>query len=111
MNSIVESLNWRLPWRPLNHPLDLPSLQRQLERELADDHPLWRRNAEVVGRRVDNDNVLVCCPDGTLATVHLDWAKAPHSRPQDYPSMQAHQSTVALQQVIDADAVDYGDDE
>jgi hypothetical protein len=110
MTFIVESLNWRLPWRPLSDPLDLPALQRQLERELVDGHPLWGRNAQVIGRRVDNDDVLVCCPDGTPATVQLDWATAPHRRPLDYPSMRAHQSTAALQRVIDADIADYGDD-
>ncbi|MGJ7542287.1 hypothetical protein [Variovorax sp. LT1R16] len=110
MTITVESLNWRLPWRQLTPSLDLPALQRQLERELADGHPLWGRHAEVMARRVDTDDVLVSCPDGTLATVHLDWAKVPHSRPNEYPSMQEHPSVVALQQVIDADAAEYGDD-
>jgi hypothetical protein len=110
MTITVESLNWRLPWRQLTHSLDLPALQRQLERELADGHPLWDRHAEVMARRVDTDDVLVSCSDGTLATVHLDWAKVPHSRRNEYPSMQVHPSLAALQQVIDADAADYGDD-
>ncbi|WP_310372514.1 hypothetical protein [Rhodoferax ferrireducens] len=104
----VESLNWRLPWRPLNHPLDLPALQRQLKRELADDHPLWGKSAEVIGRRVDNDDGLVCCSDGTLAT-HLDWAKETHVKPWDYPSALSHESAAALQRAIDADAADYDD--
>jgi hypothetical protein len=109
MMPTVESLNWRLPWRPLNHPLDLPALQRQLERELADGHPLWGKSAEVIGRRVDNDDVLVCCSDGTLATVHLDWAKVPHHKPWEYPSTLSHESAAALQQTIDSDAADYDD--
>ena len=111
MTTTVENLKWRLPWRPLSHPLDLPALQRQLERELADGHPLWGKNAEVIGRRVDNDDVLVCCRDGTLASVHLDWAKVPHASPFRYPSMHVHESTTAFQHVIDADAADYGDDD
>lgn len=110
MTTSLESLNWRLPWRRLNHPLDLPALQNQLERELADGHALWGKNAEVIGRRVDNDDVLVCCSDGALATVHLDWAKVPHRRPSEYPSVVAHPSASAFQQVIDADAADYGDE-
>lgn len=110
MTTSPESLNWRLPWRCLNHPLDLPALQRQLERELAHGHPLWGKNAEVIGRRVDNDDVLVCCPDGALATVHLDWSKVPHSRPWKYPSVVSHPSVSAFQQVIDADAADYVDE-
>jgi hypothetical protein len=111
MTTTVESLKWRLPWRPLNHPLDLPALQRQLDRELADGHPLRGKSAEVIGRRVDNDDVLVRCPDGTLATVHLDWARVPHSNPREYPSTFIHESAAALQQVINADAADYGDDD
>jgi len=95
MTTTVESLNWRLPWRQLTHPLDVPALQRQLEWELADGHPLWGRNAEIIGRRVDTDDVLVGCPDGTLATVHLDWAKAPHSGPWEYPSMMLRSKTQA----------------
>ena len=59
---------------------------------------------------LDTDDVLVRLPDGALATVCLDWAKGPHSRPWEYPSMQVHPSVAALQEVIDADAADYGDD-
>lgn len=110
MTTTIETLNWRLPWRQLTHPLDLPALQHQLERELADGHPLWGKEAKVMARRVDTDDVLVRCPDGTLATVHLDWAKVPHSRPKEYPSMKVHLSAAALQRIIDADAVDRGDD-
>lgn len=110
MTTTVPTLKWRLPWRALSHPLDLPALQRQLDRELADGHPLWGKNAEVIGRRADNDDVLVCCPDGTLATVHLDWARGPHANPREYPSMQAHESVDALQLAIDAEAAVYGDE-
>lgn len=109
MTRTVESLNWRLPWRALNHPLDIPALQRQLERELADGHPLWGKSVEVIGRRVDSDDVLVCCSDDTLATVHLDWAAVPHEKPQEYPSTLFHESVAAFQLVIDADAEDYDD--
>ena len=111
MTNDIERMNWRLPWRRLDHPLDSPALQRQLERELAGGHPLWGKDAEVVGRRVDTDDVVVRCRDGALATVHLDWAKVPHSRPWEYPSVLMHQSAAALQQLIDSDAADYGDDE
>jgi len=72
---------------------------------------LWGKQAEVIGRRVDSDDVLVCCPDGTFATVHLDWAEAPHSRSREFPTMEVHLSTAALQRVIDADATDYGEED
>lgn len=100
-----------MPWRPLNHPRDLPGLQLQLERELAEGHPLWGKDAEVVGRRVDNDDVLVLCCDGTMAAVHLDWVTGPHKNPAEYPSIITYQSLAELQQVIDSDAHDYGDDD
>lgn len=95
MTIIIQNPKWRLPWRPLEQPLDLPALQRQLEREIADGHPLWGKDAEVLGCRVDNDDVLVSCLDGTLATVHLDWAKGPHANPLGYPSTPASISRCA----------------
>lgn len=111
MSTTFENIEWRLPWRPLNHASDIPGLQRQLERELASGHPLWGRNAEVVGRRVDNDDVLVRCRDGKLATVHLDWGTGPHAYPSEYPSIVHHESLTAFQQVLDGDSKDYGDEE
>jgi hypothetical protein len=111
MTKTIDNIVWRMPWRPLNHPLDRPALQRQLERELAEGHPLWGKDTEVVGRRVDSDDVLVLCSDGTMVVVHLDWATGPHKNPAEYPSVIACQSLIELQQVIDSDAHDYGDDD
>lgn len=111
MTTTVDNLIWRTPWRPLSHPLDLPALQQQLEREVADGHPLWGRKAEVVGRRVDTDDVLVRCSDEVFATVHLAWSRLPHSQSTEYPSTYLHRSLAELQQAIDADASDYYDED
>ena len=100
-----------MPWRPLNHPRDLAGLQLQLERELAEGHPLWGKDAEVVGRRVDNDDVLVLGCDGAMAAAYLDWATGPHNNPPEYPPIVMYQSLAELQQVIDSDAHDYCDDD
>lgn len=100
-----------MPWRPLTHPRDVPALQLQLERELAEGHPLWGNDIEVVGRRVDNDDVLVLCCDGAMVVVHLDWATGPHNNPAEYPSVITYQSLAEFHQVMDSDAHEYGDDD
>jgi hypothetical protein len=110
MKKTIEDIQWRAPWRPLTHPLDLPALQNQFRRELAEGHPLWDRDAKVVGRRVDSDDVLVVCSDGAVATVHLDWATGPHRFPDEYPSVVAHESLTEFQKVVDEDALEYGED-
>lgn len=110
MLSSIEELQWRLPWRLLTHPLDLPGLQRQLERELAAEHPLWSGRPEVLARRVDNDDVLVRCSDGRFACVHLDWGRGPHPNPAEYPSTRVYGSLTDFQREMDADAADYDEE-
>lgn len=111
MSTSTDEIRWRAPWRPLHHPADLPALQLQLERELGEGHPLWNGNAKVIGRRVDNDDVVVVCPDGAVATVHLDWAIGPHIHLAEYPSVIVHESLKSFQKVIDCDALEYGVDD
>ncbi len=107
MMPIVDNLQWKLPWRVLSHPADIPGLQLQLERELASGHPLWGKDAHVIGRRVDCDDIVVSCNDETLATVHLDWATGPHTVPSNYPSTTPNLSLHHFQQVMDSDALEY----
>lgn len=111
MTKTIDDILWRMPWRPLTHPRDVPALQLQLERELAEGHPLWGKDIEVVGRRVDNDDVLVLCCDGAMVVVHLDWATGPHNNPAEYPSVITYQSLAEFHQVMDSDAHEYGDDD
>ena len=49
------------------------TVQRQLVREIwaRPLHPLWGKRTVVIGRRIDNDDVLVRLRNGSLATVHL----------------------------------------
>ncbi|WP_322027123.1 hypothetical protein [Burkholderia sp. BCC1977] len=69
----TEKLDWAAPWRPLSIEQESIGLQRQLDRELTAQHPLFGRGATVTGRRIDNDDILVVLCDGTHANVHLTW--------------------------------------
>ena len=37
-------------------------------------HPLCGQVATVIGRRIDNDDVLVALSDGSYVNVHLTWS-------------------------------------
>lgn len=49
------------------------ALQRQLARETWTRplHPLWGKRPVVIGRRIDDDDVVVRLRNGSLASVHL----------------------------------------
>ena len=111
MKTSIEDIQWRAPWRPINHPADQPALQRQLELELAKGHPLWGRDANVVGRRINSDEVVVICSDKAVAAVHLDWATGPHQKTAEYPSVIEYESLTAFQKIVDEDALEYGEND
>lgn len=66
----IRGIDWLPPWEPTEAELHL-----ELEREAGVGHPLHRRRAVAVGRRIDQDDVLFWLPDGPayLAVVHLTW--------------------------------------
>jgi hypothetical protein len=68
----MSRVEWKAPWRPLDLGTETPSVQKQLEREIAPEHPLHGKQAIAIARRLDCDDVLVSLGDGTYANVHLD---------------------------------------
>jgi len=59
-------------WRPLNDP-EAAQLAAELGRELVDGHPLHGREARVVARRDDCDDVAFEVEGAGLCVVHLTW--------------------------------------
>ena len=65
------------PWEALQTEGERLGLQRQLQLEVTPGHPLWGRNAQVVGRSGANDDVVATTSDGGFAIVHLVWESSP----------------------------------
>ncbi|WP_225767599.1 hypothetical protein [Inquilinus sp. Marseille-Q2685] len=65
------------PWAPVSEGKVAVALQRRLEFEVTPPHPLWGRQARVIGRSDANDDVVVAMPDGGFAIVHLVWGASP----------------------------------
>lgn len=69
----MRDLSWQRPWRAVVSDAERAAIQRQLAREIWPRplHPLWGKRPVVIGRRIDNDDVLVRLRNGSLASVHL----------------------------------------
>ncbi len=67
---------WALPWEPVLDERVIRALQKELALEVGSEHPLRGMEAKVIGRRVDNDDILVQLSQGRLARVHLGWPKS-----------------------------------
>jgi hypothetical protein len=69
----MDGIPWRRPWRQVVSDSERAAVHRQLVREICTRplHPLWGKRTAVIGRRIDNDDVLVRLRNGSLATVHL----------------------------------------
>jgi hypothetical protein len=77
-------MTWLEPWCSVADKRDLADgLVRELQRELATDHPLFGLPVEAVGRRCDCDDVAFRLLDGSgrFAVVHLTWIRNPPDRP------------------------------
>ena len=78
-------MEWLEPWYSVaDDPGQVAAMQRELQRELAQHHPLYGLPVRTIGRRQDCDDVLYLIDDGTkrYAVVHLTW---PHSPPDSPP--------------------------
>lgn len=80
------------PWFDMrNSPEHADALERlatELRRELPPGHPLQNINHDVIGRRFDNDDIVIAASDGRVALVHLTWSR--HSAPArpGYPKVR-----------------------
>ena len=84
LNTSIFGIRFLAPWIDA---LDLPNmgnpLQEEITKELNESHPLFGKRIEVVAKREDNDDILVCLADRSLATVHLTWSSQKEAYP--YP--------------------------
>ena len=80
----LRTLEWLPPWVPA--PGTESSLAAELAREVGPGHPLFKRPVVLLGRRLDQDDVLFWLPAGpaALAVVHLTWTGRQERSP-DWP--------------------------
>ncbi|GAB5527951.1 MAG: hypothetical protein Roseis2KO_58230 [Roseivirga sp.] len=80
------------PWEDINeYPQDIGNtLSKELKRELHRKHPLYGIKVALIGKRQDNDDILVELEDGRVAVVHLTWKGRGESGP--WPSTRIYQS-------------------
>lgn len=69
-------LQFNPPWEDINeYSQDIrQALLKELKRELHRKHALHRIKITLVGRRQDNDDILVQLEDRRIAVVHLTWS-------------------------------------
>jgi hypothetical protein len=74
---------WLAPWQAISPPDGAP-LEAELRKELSPGHPLFGLSFSAIGRRSDQDDVLVVVHGDPerLAVAHLTWRSAPESDPQ-----------------------------
>jgi hypothetical protein len=111
MKTTVSTIEWKEPWRAIQFAAEIGGVQKQLDREITSLHPLFGKGATVVGRRIDNDDVLVVLDDGTYVNVHLVWASGsgPGAFSNEYPSWFSYGSLESFTRVMHEDAAQYGD--
>lgn len=101
-------IDWKTPWRAIQFDAEILGVQRQLEREITIEHPLFGKGATAIGRRIDNDGILVVLDDGSYANVHLVWGTN-ESFPDKYPSWFAYGTLQDFLNAMEQDAQHYGD--
>ncbi len=70
----TEAMEWLQPWEKVEG--SAANLERQLNREVTEGHPLFGLSVTALARRRDTDDVVfaVGVPTRRLAAVHLTWA-------------------------------------
>jgi hypothetical protein len=99
---------WKGPWNPIQSGAEALGLQSELDKEVSPRHALWGTSPKVIGRRMDNDDVLVRVDDGRLACVHLLWNGRIDQFPDKYPWTVFYASAAEFQSEMEQDAADYG---
>lgn len=69
-------LQFKPPWEDIiEYPQDIrTALLKELKKELHRKHPLYKFKVILIGRRQDNDDILLALEDGRIARVHLTWS-------------------------------------
>src|SRR5438045_2550616 len=68
------SIEWLIPWQPVEGADARRSLIAEFQRELPAGHVLSGARVTPIGRRQDCDDVLFALDDGRVAIVHLTWS-------------------------------------
>lgn len=106
----IDELDWLAPWRTLATEQEAIGLQRQLDREVTAQHPLFGRGATVKGRRIDNDDIVVVLFDGAYVVVHLTWSVSDGGPFADeYPEWLSYGSLEDFVAAMLRDSRAYGD--
>jgi len=71
----IVAVEWLVPWVPVADEETSARLRDVLKRELPARHILEGYQFEVVGRRQDQDDVLVALDDDRVAVVHITGSK------------------------------------
>ena len=103
----TDDIKWKLPWRAIQFEVEIPGVQKQLESEITNKHPLWGTKPIAVGRRVDCDDVLAKLNDGAYASIHLVWGSGPGAFPDQYPTYTKYASLNVFLAEMEQDAEDY----
>ena len=107
-DAMMLPIAWKAPWRAVDDPDERDGVQARLEHEIHWRHPLRGRRAKVIGRRIDNDDIVAVVDDGTLVNVHLVWQDdALAWTRRDWPTWYAYGSRDAFVAAMEEDAVDY----
>lgn len=105
----VYDIEWKEPWRAIQYAAEIPSVQRQFEREITSRHPLHGKEGKVIGRRIDNDDVVALLNDGTYVNVHLVWGGGTVVYPEQYPVWFSYASLASFASSMNEDAIEYGE--
>lgn len=100
-------ISWKEPWRELDSDEEKNGLQNELNNELSDKHILWGLRPEVIGRRVDNDDILVLLSDNRVAIVHLTWSGAVDRLSDVFPGTIMYQTIDEFLSQMEYDAIEY----
>jgi hypothetical protein len=97
---------WKAPWQSVDGDA-AASMQAQLDREVGFRHPLRGKHARVLGRRIDNDDVVARLEDGTLVNVHLVWGSSSiRGSSAKYPTWFAYGSAAEFAVAMQTDAAE-----
>ena len=104
-------ISWKMPWYLLDSQVEILAVQQRLETEIQKVHPLFEKDAQVIGCRIDNDDVLVKLSDGKYAKVHLVWGEVPVADSSEFPSTIIFENQNDFISVMNEDAYTNGEDE
>jgi len=103
-----ERFNWKSPWWYLETNPELRlGIQKEINAEIGQKHPLWGLQPIAFGKSDATDDVAVSLNDGRFACVHLVWHGKIDQYPDKYPSVHIFNKSAELQLFLDTEADEY----